>query len=753
MIEHFGQEVASNLIEQDIKILGSLEIWLCYFQDDHEYLSKISNYTTERLLTIHSSVRNKALSLLRKVTQMLIKNSNITKKTVSIDSQMATDELTFDRYIPDDASGYFDDCALGFVEPFSSYKVNEGNIPYFSLNTDSQGTLYLMRPEYSGVFIRKLFEEIIKELCIKKESEERKGDSIPNRAGRFRRMLMNYMSRTSNQQNNDEEPKFDQNLISKISNISFESARGLRYFNVFYQLLKYYGPDYYKNEFWPVIQEYVEVGFKDTEHPHVKKAFIVDVIWAFLKTIKYYQDGNEDFYNQNLQLVLDLYQDIEQTENHTYFERSLKDAFENRDPKRIEKFVISVIDTLSLSSPKWRSTLGFLNYITVAMGWKSAKYQAMIVEKILKSDPSEIPVQKNLAEISQSIHRLIIHKNWSNIADVIGQYIISSCMAAPDTEDPLINSLYEYLKEVLESLKDVEESEPGKLLTNNVVLNVITLYEKIKSIEVFGKIPQNLNNLAFELSFVTIKILLQTATLDKRNQVIEKCIFELYSDQRLNDALLSIEHHKTDSNWRMRENYLYILKGIISVHTRKLSTKQLKACIDIVLPFFYDENIYVRKFAVANLTTILSQFPKIEYKTSKSTDSEPELVGTSSLEEIVQMVDKYKTQVSSYLPTIKKQADDSKEIKNKAIGDLNILLAISYSWNYTIPDFLPPLCLFMYKAAQTVPEFKSDLLEFIKGFKSVHQDLVRFQSGRFEEEKLQLIQDVFSISASQSMAY
>ena len=59
----------------------------------------------------------------------------------------------------------------------------------------------------------------------------------------------------------------------------------------------------------------------------------------------------------------------------------------------------------------------------------------------------------------------------------------------------------------------------------------------------------------------------------------------------------------------------------------------------------------------------------------------------------------------------------------------------------------------MYKAAQTVPEFKSDLLEFIKGFKSVHQDLVRFQSGRFEEEKLQLIQDVFSISASQSMAY
>ena len=278
MIEHFGQEVASNLIEQDIKILGSLEIWLCYFQDDHEYLSKISNYTTERLLTIHSSVRNKALSLLRKVTQMLIKNSNITKKTVSIDSQMATDELTFDRYIPDDASGYFDDCALGFVEPFSSYKVNEGNIPYFSLNTDSQGTLYLMRPEYSGVFIRKLFEEIIKELCIKKESEERKGDSIPNRAGRFRRMLMNYMSRTSNQQNNDEEPKFDQNLISKISNISFESARGLRYFNVFYQLLKYYGPDYYKNEFWPVIQEYVEVGFKDTEHPHVKKAFIVDVI-------------------------------------------------------------------------------------------------------------------------------------------------------------------------------------------------------------------------------------------------------------------------------------------------------------------------------------------------------------------------------------------------------------------------------------------------------------------------------------------
>ena len=198
MIEHFGQDVASNLIEQDIKIFGSLEIWLCYFQNDHEYLTKISNYTTERLFTIHSSVRNKALSLLRKVTQMLIKNCNISKKTVSIDSQMATDDLTFDRYLPEDASNYFDNSTLGFTEPFSSYKTNEGNVPYFTLSPESQSMLYLMRPEYSGVFIRRLFEEILKELCIKQESEERKGDSTQNKAVRYRHMLMNYMAGSTN---------------------------------------------------------------------------------------------------------------------------------------------------------------------------------------------------------------------------------------------------------------------------------------------------------------------------------------------------------------------------------------------------------------------------------------------------------------------------------------------------------------------------------------------------------------------------
>ena len=188
-----------------------------------------------------------------------------------------------------------------------------------------------------------------------------------------------------------------------------------------------------------------------------------------------------------------------------------------------------------------------------------------------------------------------------------------------------------------------------------------------------------MNNLALELSFVTIDKLLLKATLDKTSNVIEKCIFELYTDQRLNEALLSIDHYKADPNRRLRENYLYILQGIISVHIRKLSIQQLKACVNIAFPFLYDENVYVRKLAVVNLQTILSLYPKIEYKTSVSTDSEPEVVDTSSLDEIVQMVNKYKTQISGHIANIKKQTGDKKEINHKAIGDLNVLLAISYS--------------------------------------------------------------------------
>ena len=46
-------------------------------------------------------------------------------------------------------------------------------------------------------------------------------------------MLMKYMVGSKNQKNNDEEPKFDKKLITKISNIGFESASGLKYINIF----------------------------------------------------------------------------------------------------------------------------------------------------------------------------------------------------------------------------------------------------------------------------------------------------------------------------------------------------------------------------------------------------------------------------------------------------------------------------------------------------------------------------------------
>ena len=144
--------------------------------------------------------------------------------------------------------------------------------------------------------------------------------------------------------------------------------------------------------------------------------------------------------------------------------------------------------------------------------------------------------------------------------------------------------------------------------------------------------------------------------------------------------MLSIDHYKADPNRRSRENYFYILQSIISVlHIHKLSIQQLKAYVDTAFPFIYYQNVYVRKLKVVNLQTILSLYPKIENKTSKSTDPEPEAVSTSRIDEIIQVANKYKTQVSRRVANIKKQTRDIKEIKHKTIEDLNVLLAISYS--------------------------------------------------------------------------
>jgi len=37
------------LVQQDTRVLGSIDIWICYFEQDLEYLDKLANYLSQKV--------------------------------------------------------------------------------------------------------------------------------------------------------------------------------------------------------------------------------------------------------------------------------------------------------------------------------------------------------------------------------------------------------------------------------------------------------------------------------------------------------------------------------------------------------------------------------------------------------------------------------------------------------------------------------------------------------------------------------
>jgi hypothetical protein len=136
-------------------------------------------------------------------------------------------------------------------------------------------------------FISDLFKSILSEMSSKEDQKATQADG--GKLDKLKQMMMKLMAaRKSGNKSNT-----DQNAAAKLSNLS-SMSRGARYFNVFYQIFKYYGLDIFKVEFLPVIKQHISNGFKDTEYPHVCKAFLVDVLSAALRTAKYYYEDNQE---------------------------------------------------------------------------------------------------------------------------------------------------------------------------------------------------------------------------------------------------------------------------------------------------------------------------------------------------------------------------------------------------------------------------------------------------------------------------
>lgn len=299
-----------------------------------------------------------------------------------------------------------------------------------------------------------------------------------------------------------------------------------------------------------------------------------------------------------MQLLLDNFEENEQIEKESYYKQSLCEAFLNRDPKRFEKFINSTIDQLDLNQlDKSRSILGFVNYLQVAFKWKFLSFYTKLVSKILSQDTKDFSTAKNLADIVQPIHKLITHKHWSLIAGTFGRYISECALVTPNSDDTELNHIHDYLSEVADSLLSVDDSEAGQLLLNNCITNIISVYKKSFEMKQLEVLPQNLVNLGIRISFICIEKLAQKSTSDEATSTIQTIIKNIFATDKIKATIEYIDQFKSHENWRIREHYLFIIEGLNATLVRKLALTQLRAHKELVLPFFYDENIYVRKMA------------------------------------------------------------------------------------------------------------------------------------------------------------
>ena len=401
---NFSEELeAKNLIQQDIRILGAIDIWLCYFEEDPEYLLKISNFLIERLLVVHTSVRMKSISLLRKILKIRISQNKTECEVIKIDTDPLSESRGFTHFLPDEPRPFLDSLSQGWNTPVTSYKVYKGDIPFSKWSKEFQENDRLFREiiDEEQRFIHFLFISILTELNSKQDIKLSQGGGID--LNKLTLLQLFIKQKKNKDPNVPSRPNLADHVMTK-TNLT-------RYFGIFYNIFKYYGVDVYKVNFIPVIQSFISKGFKEIEHPNICKAFISDVIWAFLRTSKYYFEGNEDTYNESLELLFEIFGESEQLDQNAFFRDSFMDAFSDRDPRRFDGFYQKLISEISLGSTlKARNILGFLRFLWESFHWKFANYLSYIVKSILHADTSEIIAPKNISGVIKPSQSIIMSK-------------------------------------------------------------------------------------------------------------------------------------------------------------------------------------------------------------------------------------------------------------------------------------------------------------------------------------------------------
>ena len=105
----------------------------------------------------------------------------------------------------------------------------------------------------------------------------------------------------------------------------------------------------------------------------------------------------------------------------------------------------------------------------------------------------------------------------------------------PDSHHDVLNSIWEFLRNILSDLKSQEESEDGLLLINNCTTCLIDFFKDVLMYQNMDYFPDELVLIAFEISFMWIEKSIPKATIDASTKLIESIVTKvnIYSGKQL----------------------------------------------------------------------------------------------------------------------------------------------------------------------------------------------------------------------------
>lgn len=213
------------------------------------------------------------MKLYRKILERKLKVAGYEKEEHKIEPVDIIHTNGFNRFLSEESEHFYDKLYYGYNSAVSSvYSVNKVN---WNTDQNEESKEKVLTPETDG-YMKNLFDLILLEMNSKEDQNKTSKSNGNSKANKFQKLLQQFLKK---------------NKDSKANNLPIMNLDGImrtRYFKVYYNIFKYYGPEIFENQVYQTIKECISNGLQNTEHPTVTKSLLSDIICAFLRTIKFF---------------------------------------------------------------------------------------------------------------------------------------------------------------------------------------------------------------------------------------------------------------------------------------------------------------------------------------------------------------------------------------------------------------------------------------------------------------------------------